>query len=70
MTNDLLKSNNPAAYDQWFKANYGHLKNKLSDPKWVAKNQDWIDANIGMITKLGWVKSNTKGNYDKSLLPY
>lgn len=70
MKNDLLKSNNPAAYEENFKFEFGHLKNKLSDPKWVAKNQDWIDANIGMLTKLGWAKSNMKGNYNKSLLPY
>ena len=70
MQNDLLKSNNPAAYEEKFKFEFGHLKNKLSDPEWVAKNQDWIDANIGMITKLGWAKSNMKGSYDKSLLPH
>ena len=70
MQNDLLKSNNPAAYEEKFKFEFGHLKNKLSDPEWVAKNQDWINANIGMITKLGWGKSNMKGSYDKNLLPY
>ena len=70
MKNDLLKSNNPAAYEENFKFEFGHLKNKLSDPKWVAENQDWIDANIGMLTKLGWAKSNMKGNYNKGLLPY
>ena len=70
MKNDLLKSNNPAAYEEKFKFKFGHLKNKLNNPKWVAKNRDWIDANIGMIAKLGWAKSNMKGNYDKGLLPY
>lgn len=70
MINDLLKSNNPAAYKEKFKFEFGHLKNKLSDPEWVAKNQDWIDANIGMITRLGWAKSNMKSSYDKSLLPH
>ena len=70
MKNDLLKSDNSAAYEEKFKFEFGHLKNKLSDPEWVAKNKDWIDANIGMITKLGWAKSNMKGSYDKSLTPY
>lgn len=70
MKNDLLKSDNPAAYEENFKFEFGHLKNKLSDPEWVAKHKDWIDANIGMITKLGWAKSNMKGSYDKSLTPY
>ena len=70
MKNDLLKSNNPAAYEEKFKFEFGHLKNKLNDPKWVAKNRDWVDANIDMIAKLGWGNSNMKGNYNKGLLPY
>ena len=70
MKNDLLKSNNPATYEEKFKFEFGNLKNKLSDPKWVAKNQDWVDTNIGMLTKLNWAKSNMKGSYDKSLLPH
>ena len=71
MKNDLLKSNNPEAYKEKFKFEFGHLKNKLSDPKWVAKNKDWIDANIDMITELGWGKSKAKNTpWNKSLNPY
>lgn len=55
MKNDLLKSNNPEAYGAWFSSEYGHLKNKVKDSNWAAKNQKWIDANKGILTSLGWL---------------
>lgn len=57
MTNDLLKSNNPAAYDQWFKANYGHLFDKDGKLK-VGVNKDaridWFNKNKDIMDRLGW----------------
>lgn len=57
MTNDLLKSNNPAAYDQWFKSNYGHLFDKNGKLK-VGVNKDariqWFNANKAVMDRLGW----------------
>ena len=55
MKNDLLKSNNTEAYGAWFSSEYGHLKNKVKDSNWAAKNQKWIDANKGILTSLGWL---------------
>ena len=57
MTNDLLKSNDPAAYDQWFKSNYGHLFDKNGKLK-VGVNKDariqWFNANKAVMDRLGW----------------
>lgn len=57
MKNDLLKSNNPAAYDQWFKSNYGHLFDKYGKLK-IGVNKDarikWFNANKDIMDRLGW----------------
>lgn len=55
MNTDLLKSNNPNAYDQWFTKEYGHLKNKVTDTKWIEKHQDWFNNNKTVLTRLGWI---------------
>lgn len=57
MTNDLLKSNNPAVYDQWFKSNYGHLFDKDGKLK-VGVNRDarieWFNKNKAVMDRLGY----------------
>lgn len=57
MKNDLLKSDNPAAYDQWFKSNYGHLFDKNGKLK-VGTNGEsrrkWFNANKDIMDRLGW----------------
>ena len=57
MQNDLLKSNNPASYDQWFKSNYGHLFDKDGKLK-VGVNGEarkkWFNANKDVMDRLGW----------------
>lgn len=57
MQNDLLKSNNTAAYDQWFKSNYGHLFDKDGKLK-VGVNGDarreWFNKNKSVMDRLGW----------------
>lgn len=55
MNIDLLKSNNPSAYDQWFSKGYGHLKNKVTNAEWVKKHQDWFNNNKTVLTRLGWI---------------
>lgn len=55
MNTDLLKSNNPAAYDQWFSKEYGHLKNKVTNAEWIEKHQDWFNDNKTILTRLGWI---------------
>ena len=55
MNTDLLKSNNPSAYDQWFGKEYGHLKNKVTDAEWVKKHQNWFNDNKTVLTRLGWI---------------
>lgn len=54
MTNDLLKSNTPESYDNWFDRNFAHvdLKN-LNDAKWLAKNQDWVTKYEPQLLKRG-----------------
>ena len=56
MNTDLLKSNNPSAYDQWFGKEYGHLKNKVTDAEWVKKHQNWFNDNKTVLTRLGWIQ--------------
>lgn len=57
MQNDLLKSDNTAAYDQWFKSNYGHLFDKDGKLK-VGINGEtrrkWFNANKDIMDRLGW----------------
>lgn len=57
MTNDLLKSNNTTAYDQWFKSNYGHLFDKDGKLK-LGVNGDarkkWFNANKEIMDRLGY----------------
>lgn len=55
MNTDLLKSNNPQAYDQWFSKEYGHLKGKVTDQNWIKKNQGWFDDNKVVLERLGWI---------------
>lgn len=57
MQNDLLKSNNPAAYDQWFKSNYGHLFDKDGKLKVDINGEarrKWFNANKNTMDRLGW----------------
>lgn len=57
MQNDLLKSDNTTAYDQWFKSNYGHLFDKDGKLK-VGVNKDarikWFNQNKDIMDRLGW----------------
>lgn len=57
MQNDLLKSDNTAAYDQWFKSNYGHLFDKDGKLK-VGINGEarrkWFNANKDIMDRLGY----------------
>lgn len=61
MQNDLLKSDNTAAYDQWFKSNYGHLFDKDGKLK-VGINGEarrkWFNANKDIMDRLGYSLPN------------
>ena len=55
--NDLLKSDNITAYDQWFKSNYGHLFDKNGKLK-LGINGDarrkWFNDNKATMDRLGY----------------
>ena len=57
MQNDLLKSDNTTAYDQWFKSNYGHLFDKDGKLK-LGINGDarrkWFNDNKETMDRLGY----------------
>lgn len=57
MQNDLLKSDNTTAYDQWFKLNYGHLFDKNGKLK-VGVNGEarikWFNDNKNTMDRLGY----------------
>lgn len=57
MQNDLLKSDNTTAYDQWFKSNYGHLFDKDGKLK-LGINGDarrkWFNTNKAIMDRLGY----------------
>lgn len=61
MTNDLLKSDNTTAYDQWFKSNYGHLFDKDGKLK-VGINGEarrkWFNDNKAIMNRLGYSLPN------------
>ena len=57
MNNDLLKSENGAAFDKWFSSEYGHLKGKINDSEWVNKHKDWYDTYKPVLQRLGWLNS-------------
>lgn len=57
MQNDLLKSDNTAAYDQWFKSNYGHLFDKDGKLKVGINGESrrkWFNANKDIMDRLGY----------------
>lgn len=54
MTNDLLKSNNPKSYDNWFDRNFALVNPKnFNDAEWLTKNQDWVTKYEAQLLKRG-----------------
>lgn len=54
MTNDLLKSNNPESFDNWFDRNFAHVNPKnFNDVKWLTKNKDWVTKYETQLLKRG-----------------
>lgn len=54
MTNDLLKSNNPESYDNWFDKEFAHVNPKnFNNAEWLTKNQDWVTKYETQLLKRG-----------------
>lgn len=54
MTNDLLKSNNPESYDNWFDKQFALVNPKnFNNAKWLTKNKDWVTKYETQLLKRG-----------------
>lgn len=54
MKNDLLKSDNPEHYDEWFDKEFGHINSKnFNNAKWLTKNKNWVAKYETQLLKRG-----------------
>lgn len=54
MTNDLLKSDNPETYDEWFNRQFALVNPKnFNDAEWLTKNKDWVTKYETQLLKRG-----------------
>lgn len=57
MNNDLLRSENGAAFDKWFTSEFSHLKGRVTNSEWINKHKGWYDTYKPVLQRLGWINS-------------